>query len=392
LDFVFAKITFYLKKTLPTFAIQFVNPNKIPMYTIQRNNETTEAGGQNGVATQEVENKEVTTEAIEKAEDGSENASQETEAEEFIAEFTYEQEEGEAKHQATNGVEGAAATPEKTVSEKDYNSLKEQFAESQRQLQELTQAFQNPLVKASVEFVVAKGAGVEIDPQEFYSQKFGIDAKRLSEDQLIEESVKREAKLLNVNLTEEELETEIENEKDKFNSMSKLERKKNIEAIRAKISQESEGKINELLAEKIENANKGKEFWERQTTNFRSNLEKAKKEGLRKSYDFTYKFTEQTANEIEVADKNGLMKYNKDEEVDIEHYIEACLFSANPKRYLKAFESALRNKWDAEQYAKRKGGQDGSPSNATVTNSPTVANKSLKGFSLDKAKKVEFNN
>ena len=362
------------------------------MYTIQRNNETTEAGGQNGVATQEVENKEVTTEAIEKAEDGSENASQETEAEEFIEEFTYEQEEGEAKHQATNGVEGAAATPEKTVSEKDYNSLKEQFAESQRQLQELTQAFQNPLVKASVEFVVAKGAGVEIDPQEFYSQKFGIDAKRLSEDQLIEESVKREAKLLNVNLTDEELETEIENEKDKFNSMSKLERKKNIEAIRAKISQESEGKINELLAEKIEDANKGKEFWDTQINKFYNKLEEVKKEGRRKRYGFAYKVTEQTAKEIDIAHQNGLLKYDKQGNVDTEHYFEQALFSANQERYLKAFEVSLRHKWDAEQLAKRKGGQDGSPSNATVTNSPTVANKSLKGFSLDKAKKVEFNN
>lgn len=359
------------------------------MYIIQRNNETDSAGS--GVATQE-QAAETTKQEPENAsteDGGSENGENEDEKDIYVS-FESEDENGQGDEGASSGA-SAASPNEKTVSESVYSSLKEQYDALKVEFDTIKQALENPLVKASLDFVIAKGVGIEVDPHEFYTQKFGFDVKRMSDEQVIEAVVKANAKKYNINLTEDELAEEIEKEKEGIERLGRIQQKQLIEKYRSDLQSEKGYNIEELIASKTKDIEEGQQFWASERQRFLDEVEQLSQSKKREFHGFKYALTEHQIKAVKVANDNSLVRFREDKKVDTDHYFEVCLFASSPQKYLKAHESYLRQKWEAESTAKRKGGQETNPSNPQ-NGVPTVVKGDLKGFSLQAAKPVIIKN
>lgn len=359
------------------------------MFIIYRNAEATEAAAaSNGIASPEeaVETtKEVTTEApTEEKVVTDDNLEEEDEG------FSDWGSESATTQQAANGAE-VKTVDEKVVSEKQFLELQAKFNELQTQYNSLTAGLNNPIVKASIEYAAARESGVDLDPQDFYREKFGLDAKRMSEEELLREGVLMKAQSLNVNLTAEELEEELDEAKQRFNEKGRLEKADYLNSIRTQIAKQSDEKLKSLVSGKNEEAEKVNAYWEQQRNAFSNKLESELKAG-RKSFGLKVKMNEQLAKEIETANANDCVRFKEDGSIDVEHAIEVRLFASDIQRYVKTLIATERKKWEKEQFDIKANRETAIPNNNGM-GKPTVSKGGdMSNFSLDKAKKIPITN
>jgi hypothetical protein len=335
-----------------------------------------------------------TTDEVKKLEEESTEEAQTEGSENTAEEENQEEDEGFSSFgdpaPVTQTAKGAEAYKEegKVVSESQFIELQTKFRELQSENEVLKASLNTPILKAAIEFVAARNNGVDVDPQEFFQETFGLDVRRMSPEDIIREDVKRKAASFKVNLTDEELEESYESEFSKYEDMSRLDKLEYIQKKREEFAKQSESKIKSLITDKSEEVEKAKAYWAEQQNNFRNKLEQELKQG-RKSFGLKVLLTQELVDEIFVANANECVRFKPDGSVDIEHCIETRLFASDPARYINKLLAAERKKWEKEQHDERKKRETATPNNDAST-TPTVNNDRTqrRTFRIDQAKKV----
>jgi hypothetical protein len=282
---------------------------------------------------------------------------------------------GEATIQTPQAAKGAEAHKDegKVVAESQFIELQAKLKEIQTENETLKASLNTPILKAAIEYVAARNNGAEIDPQEFFRETFGLDAMRMSPEEIIREDVKRKAASFRVNLTDDELDESYESEFNKYEAMSRLDKLEYIHKKREEFAEQSRAKIMNLTSEKNEDIQKAKTYWESQRNNFNSKLAEELKQG-RKSFGLKVQLTKELLDEINVANDNGCVRFKADGNFDIEHCIETRLFAADPTRYINKLLAAERKKWEKENHQERLKREQSSPDNTEAKVTPTVNN------------------
>jgi hypothetical protein len=345
------------------------------MFIIYRSPEAAEAAATETEVAKSEEVKTTEEESVEEVQsETTENAAEEEQAEEDEGFSSF----GETTIQTPQAAKGAEAHKDegKVVAESQFNELQAKFKEIQTENETLKASLNTPILKAAIEYVAARNNGAEIDPQEFFRETFGLDAMRMTPEEIIREDVKRKAASFRVNLTDEELDESYESEFNKYEAMSRLDKLEYIHKKREEFAEQSRAKIMNLTTEKSEDIEKAKAYWQSQRNNFNSRLDEELKQG-RKSFGLKVHLTKELLDEINVANDNGCVRFKPDGNVDIEHCIETRLFAADPSRYINKLLAAERKKWEKEKHEERLKRESSNPdTDTTVT--PTVNNGATK--------------
>jgi len=339
---------------------------KLVFMFLHHYNQDTDSGG--GVATPTETNPAAVAEATEPK---TEQAPAE-EAEDPFAVF------GEDEPSVGEAPQGGAAGADtgKVVPEKEYEKVKADLAKVTEEYNQLKAQLNNPLVVASLQYAEAQEAGVELNPVDFIHQTFGIDAQRLSDEDVVKETIKREAALLNVSLSEDDMDSEFNSRWSEIENKGHLGSKIEIKKLRESLGKDSGGKLQSIIETKKAEAKKAQEFIQIQVQNVEAEL-KAIKEAGKKDWGLKTQVDETLEKQLRIVMENNFIRFDKDGNIDVKHYLETALFALNPKAYVKKIQDSAYTKADLKGLEKRSAGSLTNPSTipAGQTGARNLANE-----------------
>lgn len=258
---------------------------------------------------------------------------------------------------------GAAnAEPGKVVPETEYEKVKADLSKVTEELNELKAKLNNPLVVASLQYAEAQEAGVDLNPVDFIQQTFGVDAQRLSDEEVLKEAIKRDAAMVNVSLSEDELEAEFDTRWAELQNKGQLTSKLEIKKMRESLGKDSGGKLQKIIEDKKAEAKRAQEFIQAQVQNVEAEL-KAIKEAGKKDWGLKTQVDDTLEKQLRIVMENNFIRFDdKTGNIDVKHYLETALFALNPKAYVKKIQDATLAKADLKSLGQRSTGALTNPS------------------------------
>lgn len=327
------------------------------MFTPQFNQDGEAAGG---VATEAAENPAAVAEATDT---NQEQPNPETEEGAF-ADF------GEDEPTTDEAPAGGAVSndPAKTVPESEYEKVKADLTKVSDELNQLKAQLQNPLVVAALKYSEAQEAGVELNAVDFIHKTFGIDAQRLSDEDVLKETIRKEAAMVNLTLSDEELDSEFESRWSEIQSKGAVGSKVEIKKMRESLGKDSGGELQSIIEQKKAEQKKAQEFIQTQVQNVEAELKSIIEAG-KKPWGLKVQVDENLEKQLRLVMENNFIRFAKDGNIDVQHYIETALFALNPKAYVKKIEESASKKADLKGLANRSAG--------SLTNPTTIPGEQL---------------
>lgn len=260
--------------------------------------------------------------------------------------FSFEQEE---EGFTPKGSQAAIPLPEITVSKAIHDKVVAELEGLKADFAVLQNAFENPIVKAAVEYQGALETGVEVNPAVFIENYFGIDASRLDVESLIRLQIKDEAASAGINVTEDVIESTLTKRLMRLEDMDDIERaayEKSLRETRMKASKEKQDKI---LNERKADIEKGQAFWKDAYENgVKPLIDKMLTEG-KKEIGLKTKVSKEDVERISVAIANNFYRFTKSGSLNIPHAIEVAHFSSDMSGYIRKIEASAVERYKAEQ-------------------------------------------
>ena len=286
---------------------------------------------------------------------------------------------------ATTGTE-----PEK-VSKLEYDKVVEQFNNLKVEFERYKALFEQPIVKSAAEFVAAKGAGAELDPAEFFETTFGVDAQKMSAEDLIRLEIKNEAATIGVNLSDEDIEDEFHSRFANYESLTNLQKAAKIKQLREAHTRARSEKMKALVDEKAKAAKEANDYWSNQDNLIATEIENLLKAGV-KDFGLKGQFTQKEKDSVLSMIANGFLKFDSNKNVNAKHVIEVAAFASNPQEYIKKVSERAVERYKAEELKKRATGTSLNPSATTLPSGkeapkqPTAGGLKLKAVPISQIK------
>lgn len=324
------------------------------MYTIQRNTDPEE--NPSGVATppEGDSNPQASPEGGEPAAVADEPAAETIEDNDF----NFDEPEGSSAATPSGGSAPAtpqAATPEGTVSRKEYELVVEKAKEQAQLIEQLKAKLENPLVKAFSELEEVVGAGVDINPSDFVRNYFGVEVDHLGAEDLIKLQIQDEARAAGVNMTEDDFERTFNKRFENFDDKDDLAKAVEVKRLKDERKRAQKEKQDQLIASKLEDKKKGEKFWEDTYTNGVLPVLTEMKNNKKKTFGLVEEITDEKLVQINTMLANNFYKFKQDGSLDVKHSIEVAHFASNISEYVKKIEDRAVAKY------KLKNLKDGSP-------------------------------
>lgn len=274
----------------------------------------------------------------------------------------------EDQPEVSESADGGMAAPkvDKTVSSAEYEKVVSQLSAVQKELEALRGQLDHPLVQAGIKYAEAQGTGVEIDPTEFIRSEFGVDANRLSDEEVIKEIIRKEAISLGAKPTSDEIDEEFDIRWNEIQSMGSIRRLAELKKLRDSLGADSKEKMQSMINAKQADIKKAQEYWAEQVKRVEDTLTEFVQSG-KKDYGFKMAFDEKAAELAKSVIANNYIRFKKDGSVDEKHAIEVAVFAADPKLYIKRIEEAAKQKMQRESLKMRSSGSLTSPSTVPST-------------------------
>jgi len=260
--------------------------------------------------------------------------------------FSFELEDTSAE---PTGKSGSPSTPEITVPKSQYDKVVDEFNQLKNDFTVLQGAFENPIVKAALDYQTALEVGAEVNPSVFMENYFGVDANKLDVESLIRLQVKDEASRLGQALSEDAIDSTVAKRLMKLDDMDDLERAVFEKELRDKRALSSKEKQDQLINERKADIEKGQLFWKDAYENgVKPIIDKMLSEG-KKEIGLKTKVSKEDVDKIGVAIANNFYRYTKDGKLNIPHAIEVAHFSSDMSGYIRKIEEAAIQRYESQK-------------------------------------------
>lgn len=274
----------------------------------------------------------------------------------------------EEQPEVSESAEGGMAAPkvDKTVPSAEYEKVVSQLNAAKQELEALKGQLDHPLVQAGIKYAEAQGTGVEIDPTDFIRAEFGIDASRLSDEEVVREIIRKEAASLGAKPTPDEIDEEFDIRWNDIQSKGSIRRLAELKKLRESLGADSKEKMQAMINAKQADIQKAQEYWAEQVKRVEDTLAEFVQSG-KKDYGFKMAFDDKSAELAKSVIANNYIRFKKDGSVDEKHAIEVAIFAADPKLYIKRIEEAAKQRMQRESLKMRSSGSLTSPSAVPTT-------------------------
>jgi len=282
---------------------------------------------------------------------------------------------------------GAPSAVVKTVPESEYNKIILELNALKVENEQIKSQLSHPLVQAAQEYAEAQGVGVELDPVDFIHSTFGLDTKRLTDEEVVLATIKRDAQSLNVTLSEDELEDEFQSRWADIEQKGKLKGPAELKKMREDLQGDSKGKLKEVVDAKKIDIQKAQEFWQTQYKRVEDTFADLKKTG-KKEFGLKMPVDDSLVTQAQTAINNSYIRFNDKGDVDVNHAIEVAIFSANPRAYIKRIEDAAMMKAKRESLKARSSGSMTTPTGMPISDPLRDAPTEMSAWDIKNAKPI----
>lgn len=279
------------------------------------------------------------------------------------------------EQQNADGESGHAGTPiepeQPTILASEYEKLKSELQRKDSEIQALKRFADNPLVQVAIQYAETSEDGIELNPVDFVNHAFGLDARKMSDEEVIRESVKFDAKTLGITLSNEELDEEYEQRLSDLQSKGTIARASEIKKMRDNLTSNSKGKLDEIIGQKKSDMDKAKEYNDFQVQSLESEMQGLLKDG-KKEFGVRVPYDAFTDKAIRTMMANNMVKFDAKGNVDVKHYIETALFASDPVAYVRRIEKFAIQKAEAKSLKERSAKTETNPSGVPAMQNGTA--------------------
>jgi hypothetical protein len=290
--------------------------------------------------------------------------------------YSFATEESGSSEPASGGTSpssGGEPPKAEVVSKAEYDKVVAELSSLKIEFANVKSLLEQPIVKSGIEYLTAKGSGANIDPAEFYEQTFGLDANKLSAEDLIRLEVKAEAEQLGVKFSEEEMEQEYESRIAIYEDLTPLQKTAKQKQLREQHANARKERMKALVDEKIEAVNQATEYWNNQEKLITDEVESLFKQG-KKDFGLKKEFTQKERDNVLAMVQNNFLKFDSNKNVNVKHVIEVADFAYDPQAYIRKVSERAVERYKAEELKKRTTGTSLNP-NASSLPDPKQQNK-----------------
>lgn len=242
-----------------------------------------------------------------------------------------------------------------TIPVAEYNKLKSELNAANEKINSLTALIDNPMVQVAMQYAELKKGGVDVSPEDFVNYSFGTDVTRMSDDEVIRESIMSDAKSLGLTLSEEDLADEYEQRLNEIQSKGTIARNAELKKLRDSLKSNSQGKLKEIIETGTKQVQEAKAYNEAQINNLEAAL-KSLIEAGEKKFGLKIKYDSMIDKQIRTTMTNSMVRFDKNGNIDVDHYIETALFASDPVAYVKKIENAVAQRMEAKNLKERTAG------------------------------------
>lgn len=259
----------------------------------------------------------------------------------------------------------AAAVVEEKVSKSEYDKVVSEVLSLKQKLSQFEGLLEQPIIKAGVEYLTAKGQGADIGPEEFYEQTFGLDGAKLTTEDLIRLEIRKDADAIGAKIEGDDLERELDSRLAAFENLSPLQQQKRQKELRDSYSEQRKQKLSTLVEEKAEAVKKQQAYWDSQQATLDSEIEALVKNG-KKDFGLKMNFTQSEKDKVLAMIGSGFLKFDSNGNINVKNVIETALFAADIQAYNKVIAERAVERYKAAELAKRSKGSTLAPDNSVA--------------------------
>jgi len=348
-----------------------------------------DAGDGSGVAAAETPEASTSTETTTSTEEPQEPSGEVVSEVEDEDDYSFASEESGSSEPSKGGTSaptGGEPPKAEVVSKAEYDKVVAELSSLKIEFANVKSLLDQPIVKSGIEYLTAKGGGADIDPAEFYEQTFGLDANKLSVEDLIRLEVKTEAEKLGVKFSEDEMEQEFESRYMNYENLTPLQKTAKQKQLREQLANARKERLKALVDEKMEASKQAVEYWATQDKLVTDEVENLFKQG-KKEFGLKKEFGQKERDNILAMVQNNFLKFDSNKNVNVKHVIEVADFAYDPQAYIRKVSERAVERYKAEELKKRAAG---SSLNPTATNLPDSKQPTKQPTGMLKLKKISI--